>query len=119
MPGQTNGTAYKLYQVYPGVLLVLWMQSKDLLVSTSRAISRVLVLQLQDLLLPTLLDDAVFFALILQEFLVLCVCYHYLFLITYNEGMTMWKSVYERCGLCSCCQKQNVEDSALTELNVN
>ena len=49
--------------------LVLWMQSKDLLVSTSRAISRVLVLQLQDLLLPTLLDDAVFFALILEGFL--------------------------------------------------
>ena len=44
-------------------------QSKDLLMLTSRAISRVLVLQLQDLLLPTLLDDAVFFALILEGFL--------------------------------------------------
>jgi hypothetical protein len=52
------------------VLLVLWMQSKDLLLlRTSRAISRVLVLQLQDLLLPTLLDDAVFFVLILERFI--------------------------------------------------
>ena len=56
------------------VLLVLWMQSKDLILRTSRAISRVLVLQSQDLLLPTLLDDddAVLFALILEEFLVNC-----------------------------------------------
>ena len=23
----------------------------------------------------------------------------------------------ERCGSCSCCQKQNVEDSEFTELN--
>jgi hypothetical protein len=39
------------------------------LLCTSRAISRVLLLQSQDLLLPALLDDAVFFALILEEFL--------------------------------------------------
>ena len=53
------------------LLLVLWMQAKDLMLHTSRDISRVLVLQSQDLLLPTLLDEAeaVFFALILEEFL--------------------------------------------------
>ena len=45
------------------------MQSKDLQLSTSRAISRVLVLPSQDLLLPILLNDAVSFALILEEFL--------------------------------------------------
>jgi hypothetical protein len=49
------------------VLLVL--QSKDLLLRASCAISRVLVLQSQDLLLPALLNDAFFFALIIEEFL--------------------------------------------------
>jgi hypothetical protein len=45
------------------------MQSKDLLLHPACAISRVLGLQSQDLLLPTLFNDAVFFALILEEFL--------------------------------------------------
>ena len=47
--------------------------------------------------MPTLLDDAVFFALILEGFLgnffVLC---SNLFLIAYNEDMTVWKSERER-----------------------
>jgi hypothetical protein len=49
------------------VLLVL--KSKDLLLHASRAISRVLGLQSQEILLSALLDDAVFFALIIEEFL--------------------------------------------------
>ena len=51
------------------VLLVPYMQSNDLLLHTSSAVSRVLVLRLWDPLLPSLLDDEVFFALILEEFL--------------------------------------------------
>ena len=31
--------------------------------------------------------------------------------------MMVWMSERERWGLCSCCQKQNVQDSELTELN--
>ena len=49
--------------------LVLWMQSKDSCCELLCAVSRILVLQLCDLLLPTLLNDGVYFALILEEFL--------------------------------------------------
>ena len=45
------------------------LQSKDLLLFASCVISRVLVLQSQDLLLPALLNDAGFFALIIEKFL--------------------------------------------------
>ena len=49
--------------------LVLWMQSKDSCCELLCAVSRILVLQLCDLLLPTLLNDGVYFALILESFL--------------------------------------------------
>ena len=47
------------------LVVLLVIQSKDFLIRTSRAVSRVLVLQLQDHILPT----EAFFALILEEFL--------------------------------------------------
>ena len=75
------------------------LQSKDLLLRASCVISRVLVLQSQDLLLPALLDDAVSFALILEEFLGHFLCYD-LFLNAFNENegmmLMVWKSVCER-----------------------
>jgi len=62
------------------------------------------VLQLCDLLLPTLLNDGVFFALILEEFL----------------GNVLHDGVEEReiqrCSR-SCRQKQNIEDYEFIELN--
>jgi hypothetical protein len=84
--------------------LVLWMQSKDSCCELLCAVSRILVLQLCDLLLPTLLNDGVYFALILEEFL----------------GNVLHDRVEkrerQRCGR-SCRQKQNVEDNEFTELN--
>ena len=77
---------------------------KGLLLWTSCAVSRILVLQLCDLLLPTLLNDGVFFALILEEFL----------------GNVLHDGVEEReiqrCSR-SCRQKQNIEDYEFIELN--
>jgi hypothetical protein len=71
---------------------LLILQSKDLLMHASHAISRVLVLQSQDLLLPALLDDAVFFALIIEEFLgnffVLSFVSNYM-----QWRMTVWKTM--------------------------
>jgi Na+-driven multidrug efflux pump len=76
---------------------------KRFLLHTACAISRVLVLQLGYLLLHTLLDNGVFFALILEEFL------RNIFVFVIVEER-------ERRGLCR--QKQNVdEDSEFTELN--
>ena len=54
--------------------MALVLQPKDILLSASRAISRVLVLQSQDLLLPALLNNEVFFALVLEKFLVGIFC---------------------------------------------
>ena len=53
----------------------------------------------------------------LRGFLGTFLCY--LFLIAYNEDMTVWKSEREIYGLCSCCQKQNAEDSELTLTELN
>ena len=57
-----------LLHTFLAILQVLVMQCQDLALSTSLVVL-LLVLQSQDLLLPALLDDAVFFALIIVEFL--------------------------------------------------
>ena len=77
---------------------------KGLLLRTSCAVSRILVMQMCDLLLPTLLNDGVYFALILEEFLGNVL----------HDGVE--KRERQRCGR-SCRQKQNVEDNEFTELN--